>query len=100
MTGSKPGEFHLNDRKINEFNQHDPDRTPPGSVIVDEIATTKAAVEACSAEIISPIAKVMTGQNIFSKTHDGVVIEYVQFAAALWEKVQAAHVTNLSRRPW
>jgi hypothetical protein len=97
---TKPGEFHLNDRKIYEFNQHYPDRTPPGSAIVGEIAATKATVEACGAEIISPITKVMTGQNMFSKTRDGVVIEYMQFAAALWDKVQAVNVTNHSRRPW
>lgn len=60
-----------------------------GPVVVDDIAATKALIEACGAEIISPIADVMTGQNMFSRTSDGVVVEYVQWTAAVWTKVQA-----------
>ena len=61
-----------------------------GPVVVDDLAATKAAIEACGVEIISPITTVMTGQNMFCRTSDGVVTEYVQWTPATWEKVQAA----------
>ena len=61
-----------------------------GPVVVDDIAATKAILEACDAEIISPITQVMTGHNMFAKTRDGVVIEYVQWTADVWEKVRSA----------
>jgi hypothetical protein len=61
-----------------------------GPVVVDDIAATKAAVEGCGVEIISPITDVMTGRNMFSRTRDGVVIEYVQWPASVWEPVLAA----------
>ncbi len=60
-----------------------------GPIVVDDLIATKATLEACGAEIVSPITDVMTGQNMFSRTTDGVLIEYVQWTPMVWEKVRA-----------
>jgi len=54
------------------------------------------AIEACGAEIISPITDVMTGQNMFSRTPDGVVIEYVQWTEDVWKKVRSASIPKIA----
>ena len=56
----------------------------------DDLAATKLAVEACGAAIVSPITEVMTGQNMFARTRDGVVTEYVEWTPAIWKKARAA----------
>ena len=61
-----------------------------GPVIVDDLATTKVVIEGCGAEIVSPITEVMTGHNMFARTQDGVVTEYVQWRPEIWKKVRTA----------
>ena len=58
-----------------------------GPVVVDDLAGTQLVIEGCGAEIVSPITDVMTGQNMFARTRDGVVTEYVQWTPAVWQKV-------------
>ncbi len=61
-----------------------------GPVIVDDIRATQAEIESVGATIVSPITEVMTGLNMLSRTRDGVVIEYVQWTAEIWETVRSA----------
>jgi hypothetical protein len=61
-----------------------------GPAIVDDLAETQAVLEEIGAEIISPITAGPTGWNLFSRTPDGVTIEWVQWRPDVWEQVKAA----------
>lgn len=61
-----------------------------GPVVVDDLAATKVVIEGCGAEIVSPITQVMTGRNMFARTRDGVLTEYVQWTPEIWQKVRTA----------
>ncbi len=64
-----------------------------GPAIVDDIKSTRATLLAAGAEIVQPIQDAPTGPNMFSRTSDGVVIEWVQWRPDVWEQVNAADAT-------
>jgi hypothetical protein len=61
-----------------------------GPAIVDDIEATRATLVAAGAEIVQPIQDAPTGPNMFSRTSDGVVMEWVQWRPDVWEQVNAA----------
>jgi hypothetical protein len=61
-----------------------------GPVIVDNLERTQTALEEGGAEIVVPITEGPTGQMMYSRTADGVTIEWVQWRPDIWERVRAA----------
>lgn len=61
-----------------------------GPVIVDDIVATEELVKRSGAEIMMPVSDAITGKMMFSKTSDGVVVEYVQWTPEIWEQVRTA----------
>lgn len=61
-----------------------------GPVIVDDLEATQAALEKDGAQITQPITPGPTGRNLFSRSPDGVVIEWVQWKPEIWEQVKNA----------
>ncbi len=61
-----------------------------GPIIVDDIKATKAELEKVGAEITRAITEGPTGWNIFSRSPDGVVIEWVEWKPEIWKQVNAA----------
>jgi len=58
--------------------------------IVDDIEATRDMLIATGADIIQPIQDAPTGPNMFSRTSDGVVLEWVQWRPDVWEQLNAA----------
>ena len=61
-----------------------------GPAIVDDIAATRDTLLTAGAEIIQFDKDSPTGPNMFSRTSDGVVTEWVQWRPDVWERVNAA----------
>jgi hypothetical protein len=61
-----------------------------GPVIVDDLEATQTMLEQSGAEIYSPIREVSTGRLLFSRTLDGVVIEWLEWRSDIWKQVKAA----------
>jgi uncharacterized glyoxalase superfamily protein PhnB len=61
-----------------------------GSVIVDDLERTQTALAEGGAEIVVPITEAPTGRMMYSRTADGITIEWVQWRPDIWEQVRAA----------
>ena len=61
-----------------------------GPAIVDDIEATRETLIAAGADIIQPIRDAPTGPHMFSRTSDGVVMEWVQWRSDVWKQVNAA----------
>jgi hypothetical protein len=63
-------------------------------IIVDDLEETQTVLKEVDAKITAPITEVPTGWNLFSRTSDGVVIEWVQWRPDIWEHVNAGSSTT------
>jgi hypothetical protein len=58
-----------------------------GPVIVDDLVATRTALLQAGAEISMPITAQVTGQNMYSRNADGLLIEWLQFKPELWKRI-------------